>query len=65
MLIASLNGTQSALSRSIRKLEASLGTALFERTSRRVELTAAGLALLEDAQNILGKTALELFRMDD
>lgn len=44
---------QSALSRSIKRLETSLGTILFERTSRRVTLTQAGSALLEDASQIL------------
>src|SRR4051794_22202612 len=37
---------QSALSASIRKLEAELGTPLFERTTRRVALTEAGRALV-------------------
>lgn len=44
---------QSALSRSIKLLKSGLGTALFERTSRRVSLTLAGAALLEDARQIL------------
>ena len=38
---------QPALSRQIAQLEAALGTPLFTRTQRRVELTAAGRALLE------------------
>lgn len=37
---------QSALSHQIAKLEQELGTALFARSSRRVELTAAGAAFL-------------------
>lgn len=43
---------QSALSASIRKLEAELGTQLFERTTRRVALTEAGRALLPAAHRI-------------
>lgn len=43
---------QSALSASIRKLEAELGTRLFERTTRRVALTEAGQALLPSARRI-------------
>lgn len=37
--------TQSAVSRQIKALETELGAALFNRGTRRVELTAAGLAL--------------------
>lgn len=37
---------QSALSHQVRKLEDEIGTPLFARTSRRVELTAAGEAFL-------------------
>ncbi|MFJ1767819.1 LysR family transcriptional regulator [Amycolatopsis sp. NPDC088138] len=44
---------QSALSASIRKLEAELGTPLFERTTRRVELTEAGRALVPLAHRIV------------
>ncbi|GAA4531811.1 LysR family transcriptional regulator [Amycolatopsis samaneae] len=44
---------QSALSASVRKLEAELGTPLFERTTRRVALTAAGEALLPRAHRIV------------
>jgi DNA-binding transcriptional LysR family regulator len=44
---------QSALSQQILGLEAELGTQLLERTKRRVRLTVAGQALLEDARAIL------------
>lgn len=44
---------QPYLSRTIRALEADLGTPLFDRTTRRVELTPAGQALLEPAAAIL------------
>ena len=41
--------SQPSLSNQIRKLERTLGTQLFSRTSREVNLTAAGQALLEEA----------------
>jgi len=44
---------QSPLSRAIRELERELGLVLFVRTTRRVELTAAGSALLEHARRAL------------
>ncbi len=44
---------QSALSTSIRALERDLGAKLFVRTTRRVEPTAAGEALLPEARRIL------------
>ena len=44
---------RSPLSQQIRRLEAELGVALFNRTTRRVELTPAGQLLLERAQPIL------------
>jgi len=43
----------SAISKRIAQLEASLGTKLLVRNRRGVEPTAAGLALLEHARNIL------------
>jgi DNA-binding transcriptional LysR family regulator len=48
-----LNLAQSALSGQIRALEAEIGGPLLIRSTRRVELTAAGEALLEDARAIL------------
>lgn len=45
--------SQSALSRSIARLESDLGQPVFERQSRRVTLTQAGTILLERAQQIL------------
>src|SRR6266404_99770 len=41
--------SQPALSNQIHKLEQNLGTDLFDRSSRRVELTPAGRALLQEA----------------
>src|ERR1700760_2862972 len=41
--------SQPSLSNQIHKLERTLGTDLFVRTSRHVELTAAGRVLVEEA----------------
>jgi DNA-binding transcriptional LysR family regulator len=46
--------SQPALSNQIQHLERTLGTDLFVRTSRQVELTPAGRALLEEAPLALG-----------
>jgi DNA-binding transcriptional LysR family regulator len=48
-----LHMSQSPLSRAIRELERELGLVLFVRTTRRVELTPAGTALLERARRAL------------
>jgi DNA-binding transcriptional LysR family regulator len=48
-----LHMAQSPLSQAIRQLESQVGATLFHRTTRRVELTAAGEAFLRDAQRIL------------
>ena len=44
---------QSALSHQIKALESDLGTTLFARTSRRVDLTPAGAALLPHARRAI------------
>lgn len=49
--------SQSGLSAAIRALEDELGTALFDRTTRRVEPTAAGIALLPHARALLAQAA--------
>ena len=48
-----LHVAQPSLSQQIRALERELGTALFERTSRRVRLTPAGESLLPHARRAL------------
>ncbi len=48
-----LHMAQSPLSQAIRQLESQVGATLFTRTTRRVELTPAGEALLRDAERIL------------
>jgi DNA-binding transcriptional LysR family regulator len=48
---------QPALSRQVAQLEVALGTVLFTRTQRRVELTPAGHALLERIEPLLRSLA--------
>jgi len=48
-----LHVAQPAISEQIRKLEQELGVRLFDRTQRRVSLTVAGAALLEEARQVL------------
>jgi LysR family transcriptional regulator, transcription activator of glutamate synthase operon len=50
-----LHLAQSALSHQIRRLEEELGTALFERTSRRVTPTEAGQAIAARARRVLAE----------
>src|SRR6266700_5427689 len=47
--------TQQPLSAAIKQLETELGASLFKRTTRRVELTAAGATLLIEARELLAK----------
>src|SRR6185436_9010012 len=51
-----LHIVQSAISASLRRLEAELGTPLFVRRARGVELTDAGRALLPHARAALSAT---------
>jgi DNA-binding transcriptional LysR family regulator len=48
-----LHVAQPAISEQIRKLEQELGVQLFDRTQRKVSLTIAGGALLEEARHVL------------
>ena len=55
---ARVHMSQSPLSRAIRELERDLGVVLFVRTTRRVELTAAGTALLGRARRAIAEVDL-------
>jgi len=55
-----LNVSQPPLSQQIRQLEEIVGSPLFERTSRRVQLTSAGLAFLDGARRSLAEVARTL-----
>ncbi|MFF7361341.1 LysR family transcriptional regulator [Streptomyces sp. NPDC008125] len=59
---ARLGMAQPPLSRTIRELERQLGVMLFERTTRQVELTAAGEVLLRDARTALEAIAAAAHR---
>lgn len=62
---AMLNMTQAPLSAAIRKLEEELGTELFKRTSRSVELTAAGNFFLPEAEAVLNRAEQSQQRLQD
>ena len=57
-----LNLAQSALSTQIRQLEREVGGPLFRRTTRRLEITSAGAALVQDARMVLDAAELGLLR---
>ena len=48
-----LHVAQPGLSLAVRQLESELGVRLFDRTSRRVNLTSAGHAFVEAARGVL------------
>ena len=52
---ARLRVSQPPLSRQIRDLEEEIGTVLFNRSNRRLELTAAGKFFLQEAKRILSQ----------
>src|SRR5512141_2244325 len=52
-----LRVAQPALSQQLKRIEAELTVPLFTRTSRRVELTEAGMALLPNARALLADAA--------
>lgn len=52
---SAFNLSQSAFSTAIRQMERELGIALFDRTTRRVELTAAGRMLLPEVERLLAE----------
>jgi len=55
--------TQSAVTRQMQGMEASLGVALFERTTRSVRMTPAGEMLLGEAAHLLGSVQQTLQRV--
>ncbi|MCX4725714.1 LysR family transcriptional regulator [Streptomyces sp. NBC_01306] len=57
--------TQPVLSRQVKSLEQELGCDLLARTTRSVELTAAGKQLYEEAQGILAAVATTVRRVHD
>lgn len=58
-----LHMAQSPLSQAIRQLEAQVGATLFERTTRRVDLTPAGEAFCADAVRILDAVGTATLRV--
>jgi LysR family hca operon transcriptional activator len=51
-----LHTAQPSLSQQVRQLEDEIGTSLFERDTRKVQLTPAGRALLKETREILRRT---------
>ncbi|WP_334597866.1 LysR family transcriptional regulator [Pseudomonas alvandae] len=60
-----LHLSQSALSRRVDKLELALGVQLFERTTRRVELSTIGRGFLPRARNVLNEVENALIGFHD
>ena len=60
-----LNLSQPALSRRIQRLEAAVGAALLERTTRRVALTTVGREFLPLVRRMLDEFDSSLFAMRD
>lgn len=55
--------TQSAITRQIQALELSLSVTLFERTTRKVQVTAAGTFLYQESARLLGEAEQSLRRL--
>ena len=60
-----LNLAQSAASQAISALEAEFKVKLFDRVGRRIELTAAGRLLLDEARGILARAATACLKMTE
>lgn len=61
----SLHLSQSALSRRVDKLEKALGVQLFERTTRKVELSTIGRGFVPKARNVLNELENALIGFHD
>jgi len=55
--------TQSAVTRQIQTVESKVGTALFERTTRKVVITPAGRFLVENTRHLIGDLDSTLRRL--
>lgn len=60
-----LHTTQSALSRSLAQLEDLLETRLFNRTTKRMSLTPAGISLMQHANRVLAEIESAQEELDD
>lgn len=60
-----LNITQSAVSRQINSLEEELGTKLFNRSTRTVSLTPAGISFLDDVKEVLKRLQIATLKMQN
>lgn len=60
-----LHITQAPLSSAIKKLEDELGTPLFTRTSRSVQLSEAGKIFLPECEHILARTQTAISKIND
>ena len=60
-----LHVVQSAVSAAVRSLERELGTRLFDRTTRQVQLSDAGGVLLPEARRLLAAQALAIERVQE
>ncbi|WP_142503036.1 LysR family transcriptional regulator [Klebsiella sp. 2680] len=61
----SLNLTQPALTKKIKKIESNLNIALFERTTRKIALTQAGKALLPKAKSLISNLDAAIFNLSN
>jgi DNA-binding transcriptional LysR family regulator len=57
--------TQSAMTRQVQALEKTLGVSLLERTTRKVQLTAAGQFLLGESARLLGDAEQSVRRLKE
>lgn len=53
---SSLHKAQSAVSYAVQRLEEALGVQVFDRSGHRARFTAAGVALLDEARQVLSRT---------